>query len=291
MDNKNNTRVWIQAFATVLTNIHISNFFKKTIYKGKLKHVCVPGLNCYSCPGATASCPIGAFQSVVGSSRFNFSYYIVGMMILFGVLLGRFICGFLCPFGWFQELIHKIPSKKYSTHKFAFLKKLKYIILVVFVIILPTIIVNVVGIGKPFFCQYICPAGVLEGAIPLALADPEIRLSLGGLFILKSSILIAVVILSVYFYRPFCKWFCPLGAFYSLFNKVSIYQYTLDHSKCTNCGVCKSVCKMDVDITKNINDKECIRCGDCKHHCPQNAIQTSSILITQKKIGGTKDEE
>ena len=104
-------RGWIQAAATLLTNIHIPNLFKGKIYQGNAKTVCVPGLNCYSCPAATGACPIGAFQAVVGSSKFKFSYYITGFFILLGVTLGRFICGFLCPFGWFQDLLHKIPYR------------------------------------------------------------------------------------------------------------------------------------------------------------------------------------
>ena len=110
-------RGWIQAAATLLTNIHIPNLFKGKIYQGNVKTLCVPGLNCYSCPAATGACPIGAFQAVVGSSKFKFTYYITGFFILLGVLLGRFICGFLCPFGWFQDLLHKIPGKKLSTTK------------------------------------------------------------------------------------------------------------------------------------------------------------------------------
>ena len=110
-------RGWIQAVATILTNIHLPNFFKGEIYRGDAKTICVPGLNCYSCPAASGACPIGAFQAVIGSSKFKFSYYITGFFILIGVLLGRFVCGFLCPFGWFQELLHKIPFKKFSTKK------------------------------------------------------------------------------------------------------------------------------------------------------------------------------
>lgn len=105
----------IQAAATLVTNIHLPNFAKGGIYQGAGKTVCVPGLNCYSCPAASGACPIGSFQSVVGSSKFNFSYYVTGTLILLGVLLGRFVCGFLCPFGWLQELLHKIPGKKFST--------------------------------------------------------------------------------------------------------------------------------------------------------------------------------
>lgn len=159
-------RGWIQAGATLLTNLHLPNFLKGGLYQGAGKTVCVPGLNCYSCPAASGACPIGAFQAVVGSSKFSFSYYITGFLILLGVLLGRFICGFLCPFGWFQELLHKIPTKKLSTKKLRPLTYLKYAVLLVMVLLLPAFLVNDVGMGDPFFCKYLCPQGVLEGAIP-----------------------------------------------------------------------------------------------------------------------------
>lgn len=231
-------RGWIQAAATLLTNIHLPNFFKGGIYQGKGKTVCVPGLNCYSCPAASGACPIGAFQAVVGSSKFRFSYYITGILILLGVLFGRFICGFLCPFGWLQELLHKIPGKKLSTKKLRPLTYLKYVILLLAVVLLPALIVNDVGMGDPYFCKYICPQGVLEGAIPLAAANESIRAALGALFTRKLIILIAVVVLSVLFFRPFCKWICPLGAFYALMNKVSLLGIQVDTSKCVSCGKC-----------------------------------------------------
>ena len=164
MDKKTNTfsnktakaRGWIQAAATLLTNIHLPNLCKGKIYQGNAKTVCVPGLNCYSCPAAAGACPIGAFQAVVGSSKFQFSYYITGFFILLGVTLGRFICGFLCPFGWFQDLLHKIPGKKFSTAKLKPFRYLKYLILIVFVILLPMLVTNTIGMGDPFFCKYIC---------------------------------------------------------------------------------------------------------------------------------------
>ena len=167
-------RGWIQAAATLLTNIHLPNFFKGGIYQGKGKSVCVPGLNCYSCPAASGACPIGAFQAVVGSSKFRFSYYITGILILLGVLLGRFICGFLCPFGWLQELLHKIPGKKLSTKKLKPLTYLKYVILLLAVVLLPALIVNDVGMGDPYFCKYICPQGVLEAR---SRSQPQTRAS------------------------------------------------------------------------------------------------------------------
>ena len=265
-------RGWIQAAAVLLTNIHIPNLFKGKIYQGNVKTMCVPGLNCYSCPAATGACPIGAFQAVVGSSKFKFTYYITGFFILLGVLLGRFICGFLCPFGWFQDLLHKIPGKKLSTAKLKPLRYLKYVILVVFVILLPAFVTNSLGMGDPFFCKYICPQGVLEGAIPLALANSGIRAALGHLFTFKFTILALFIILSILFYRPFCKWICPLGAIYSLFNKVSFLKIQVDHEKCVGCQKCSRVCKMDVNVVDTPNHPECIRCGECMKACPTDAI-------------------
>ena len=265
-------RGWIQAAATLLTNIHIPNLLKGKIYQGNVKTMCVPGLNCYSCPAATGACPIGAFQAVVGSSKFKFTYYITGFFILLGVLLGRFICGFLCPFGWFQDLLHKIPGKKLSTAKLKPLRYLKYVILVVFVILLPAFVTNSLGMGDPFFCKYICPQGVLEGAISLSLANSGIRAALGHLFTFKFTILALFIILSILFYRPFCKWICPLGAIYSLFNKVSFLKIQVDHEKCVGCQKCSRVCKMDVNVVDTPNHPECIRCGECMKACPTDAI-------------------
>ena len=277
--NKNNLskitgrmRGWIQAGATLLSNIHLSNFFKGGIYQGSGKAVCVPGLNCYSCPAASGACPIGAFQAVAGSSKFGFSYYITGFLILVGVLLGRFVCGFLCPFGWLQDLLHKIPGRKISTGRLKPLTYMKYAVLIGTVILLPALMINDVGMGDPYFCKYICPQGVLEGALPLAAADAGIRSALGALFTRKLIILMAVGILSVVFYRPFCKWVCPLGAFYGLMNKVSLLGVEVDRGKCVSCGRCAEVCKMDVDITRTPNHGECIRCGKCVTVCPVDAL-------------------
>ncbi len=203
-------RGWIQAGAALLTNLHLPNFLKGGLYQGAGKAVCVPGLNCYSCPAASGACPIGSFQAVVGSSKFSFSYYITGFLILLGVLLGRFICGFLCPFGWFQDLLHKIPTKKLSTRKLKPLTYLKYAILLVMVILLPAPRERC-GHGRPLLLQVPLPAGCAGGshpAVPCQFRHPS---GTGEPVYLKFGILLAAIVLSVVFYRPFCKWLCPGG--------------------------------------------------------------------------------
>ena len=265
-------RGWIQAGAALLTNLHLPNFFKGSLYQGAGKNRLRAGAELLFLSRGVRGLSHRGVSGGGGLIEVPFLYYITGFLILFGVLLGRFICGFLCPFGWFQELLHKIPTKKLSTKKLKPLTYLKYAVLLVMVVLLPAFLVNDVGMGDPYFCKYLCPQGVLEGAIPLSLANSGIRAALGKLFTWKLGILLAVVVLSVVFYRPFCKWLCPLGAFYALFNRVSLFQMKVDENKCISCGKCARACKMDVDVTKTPNHTECIRAGCASSACPTGAV-------------------
>lgn len=264
----------IQSLWAFVTNSHIAGFIQGNIYKGNLKNICVPGLNCYSCPGAVGACPIGALQAVVGSWNFKFAYYVIGFLIFMGAVFGRVVCGFLCPFGLIQDLLHKIPfPKKIRTfYGDKLIRKLKYVIFLVFVILLPLFVVDIMGQGAPYFCKLICPAGTLEGGIPLVLLNKTLRNTVGWLYVWKNVILFITILLSMVIYRPFCKYICPLGAFYSIFNPISIFRYRVDKEKCVQCGKCVVACQMQVNPTENVNDPECIRCGRCKKVCPTQAI-------------------
>lgn len=99
----------VQVIAAVLYNANVGNFLKGTISRGEVKKVCVPGLNCYSCPGSVAACPLGALQASLSSFPTAIPLYMLGILLIFGALLGRAICAFLCPFGLIQELLHKFP--------------------------------------------------------------------------------------------------------------------------------------------------------------------------------------
>lgn len=266
-------RKLIQTLTAIGTNSYIKGFLTGDIYRGKAKIFCVPGLNCYSCPGALGSCPIGSLQAVIGSMKYYFSFYIVGIISLFGSLMGRFTCGWLCPFGLIQELFYKIKTKKYRIKGKNALKYLKYIVLIVFVILMPMFIVNEVGIGDPAYCKYICPAGTLEAGIPLVLLNPSLRQAIGFIFSWKVLLLIITIVASILIYRPFCRFVCPLGAVYGLFNPISLYRLEVDDSKCIKCNKCTKTCKLDIQTYLSPNSPECIRCGDCIKACPTNAIE------------------
>lgn len=268
-------RLFVQALFTALSNGYIKGFTRGKIYQGDLKYVCVPGINCYSCPGALGSCPIGALQSTLNSRNYNISLYVFGLISLFGVIFGRFVCGFLCPFGLIQDLLFKIPFvKKINKLKGEqYLRWLRFLILAVFVIILPMFVIDITGLGKPWFCKYICPVGTLEGGIPLVLMNKNLRTAVGFLFKWKVALLMGILLFSIIIYRPFCRYICPLGAIYGVFNKISFVRYSVDNSKCTKCGICQKNCKLNIKVYKNPNSLDCIRCGECKDSCPAKAIK------------------
>ena len=267
-------RTAVQLLSALLFNGYIPGFINGKIYNGKGKLLCIPVLNCYSCPGALGSCPIGALQSSAAAHRFPF--YVLGTLLLFGTVLGRLVCGFLCPFGLIQELLHRIPVKKLSVPKKAdmMLRFVKYAVLALFVFVLPVLAVNSSGLGDSWFCKYICPAGTLEAALPHVLFNEQLRELADKLFTLKTLILVLTAAGAVLIHRAFCRYLCPLGAFWSLFNRFALYRMSIDGEKCTSCGKCAGVCPMSVRVTENINSSECIRCGRCKAACPNDAISS-----------------
>lgn len=273
-------RTAVQLAFAALTNGYAAGFLKGTIYKGEGKYLCLPGLNCYSCPGALGSCPLGAFQAVITGRDRSFSFYVAGFLLLFGAVLGRFVCGWLCPFGLVQDLLHKIPfPRKWRVLPGERgLRALKYVLLVLFVILLPLTVLDVVGQGQPWFCKYICPSGTLLGGIPLVASNPALRSALSWLFAWKGALLAAVVLLSVVLWRPFCRYLCPLGAVYGLFNPVALCRYAIQEDKCTRCGSCQAACPMDLPVYRQPNTTQCIRCGKCRAACPQDAIALLSPL-------------
>lgn len=280
----------VQGLTALLYNINLKGFINGRIYQGNLKKACVPGLNCYSCPGAVGSCPIGSLQSSINTVKYKISFYVAGLLILFGAVFGRFVCGWLCPFGLIQELVHKIPSPKLRRKPlFGVLKFGKYMILVVFVLLMPVLYSIIKGVTVPAFCKYICPAGTLEAAVPLVALNEALRNAIGWLFNWKMLLLAVTVISSVFIYRPFCRFICPLGAIYAMFNKIAVFGLKVDSSKCTRCGVCTGACKADIQPYKKPNDPECVRCGDCVKACPHRALKFGSIYTDATcKSGNTE---
>ena len=277
-----------QIFSTLGFNIYLPSFFKGEIFQGNTKGVCVPILNCYSCPSAIGACPIGSIQNSFASLKFNlsiasyqFGLYVIGVLGAVGSLVGRMPCGWLCPFGLLQEALYKIRSPKIHIPKF--MSYGRYVFLVLFVFLLPLLVLDQYGFGQTWFCKWICPAGTLEAGIPLVILNEGIRSQVGLLFSWKMFVLILFLVWMVFSQRPFCRTTCPLGAIFGLFNKVSLFRMAVDDNKCIECDTCYKNCPVDLKIYESSNSPDCVRCLKCVNSCQYGAIDYEFFPKKQPK--------
>lgn len=284
-------RKLLQLYFALLFNANLKGFSNGTLYQGSSKQVCVPGLNCYSCPGAVGACPLGSLQGAFAAGRPTI-FYVGGILLLYGILLGRTICGWLCPFGLIQELLFKIPTPKLKKGPLTrTLSMLKYVLLAVFVFLVP-IAYALKDIPLPAFCKFLCPAGTLEGG--LVLLANEVNASwfsmLGGIFTWKFMLTVSILTGCVFIFRLFCRFLCPLGALYGLLNRFSFLGIQLDESKCTACGRCTALCQVDI---RQVGDRECVSCGECVNICPTKAISWKGgkilLKINEIALGQTQN--
>ena len=285
-------RHYIQALGALAINGNLKGFVEGKIFRGPSKTVCMPVLNCYSCPGALTSCPIGSIQATISGKGFQFPQYAVGLTVLFAIIAGRLFCGYMCPFGFFQDLLFKIPVKKVPVvQRLAkIFSYLKYVVLAVFVFLLPFAMKDSFGFTDPYFCKYLCPSGTLFAALPLMAVNASLRAAAGILFANKIFISLVVVSLSIVLYRPFCRFLCPLGALLGIFNPISLYGLTIDRNKCVKCKVCQKTCKFNIPTYEKPNSPECIRCNDCVHACPFGAIKHKFSLNPAEKQESGKSQ-
>lgn len=276
------------------------------IYQGKLKSIVAPILNCYACPSAVVSCPVGSAQHFLAMRAIPF--YVLGSVGFVGITLGRAVCGWVCPFGFLQDIEFKLGRLLKLPHL-----KLpkwfgygKFVFLIAFVIIAPIatvkpIIDDETGVamtyedpetgktkevfepGVTWFCK-LCPQGALQGGIPQVLINPQLKRLLGWNYTMKMIILGILMIAFLMTKRPFCRGMCPLGAFLGLFNSISLLQFHVDSSKCNECRLCTYDCPVEHNVYLSPNGHECIRCGNCLDKCKRGGVSVKSIFSTKKNL-------
>ena len=240
----------------------ISLLIMNSLFLQQLKGIHFPAMNCYACPLSNFACPIGTLQHFVIIRQIPF--FTLGMLGIIGAFFGRMSCSWLCPFGFLQSILYKIKVPKLSlSNRFGWLR---YVILIVLVIIIPFITL------EPWFSK-LCPVGTIQAGIPWLILQPDLRELVGWLFGLKIFILIFFLIWSMVTSRPFCRFICPLGAIYSIFNKISAFQFKIDKEVCKECGICNEVCPMKINVLEGSQQSQCIRCMECVKACPYGAIK------------------
>lgn len=227
-------------------------------------------LNCQACEMATGACPIGMIQWSLMHMRFPF--LAVGIVLMSGAVLGRSVCGWLCPFGFLSDAFDRASLKKFRLPIQAGYIKFLVLLLIFTAVAWPT----------PYFCAVLCQSGSVFGLLPYYLTTglPALKLTLSqggwettmlGYHILVGSLFIAGAVLVGG--RWFCRYLCPLGAWYGLFNYLSPLRVTHQEERCNHCNACSRRCPMDVDLGRSgfLDVTGCIRCGRCIKACSMNA--------------------
>jgi len=219
----------------------------------------VPGcvFHCYACPWASFACPIGLIAQFAALGIFP--VVAIGVLVVTGALIGTLACGWACPFGFLQDLLAKVPTPKLRIP--AWMGLGRYVVLVGLVVMVPFLF----GEDHPLFICSICPAGGLEAALPRGVLPSWY----------KMTILIAVLGVALFTYRPWCTVLCPLGGILALFNRSSVFFLRYSPTGCTSCNLCRTYCDYGVKIDESINNTGCTRCLECTA-CPGISVSLAS---------------
>ena len=228
--------------------------------------VVCPFFYCYGCPAAAFACPIGLLQTHAALGPFPF--YAIGSLGVMALALGRFWCGWGCPFGAIQDFVMWIRHRRdyVNVRPFAWSS----------IIVLGGALIAAWIAVDSLFCK-VCPSGSLFGAIPHRFVSPDLQF--GTFFYVHIGTLVATVIAFYLIGRFWCRYLCPLGGALGLFNRLSIVTISLDPGKCKSSEKCLKVCPVNIQEVEDIGaSNSCIRCGKCVEACPTDALKISASL-------------
>lgn len=193
--------------------------------------------------------------------------YAMTTIMLLGILLGPVFCGFVCPFGFMQDLSSRLGKilgiKRRQMPK-------KYQKLLVFTRYIIFLLVGVSSVQIIF---------QLLGYDPrvnfLKIMESQV-VSVGAIMTI-----IIFLIIGVFFKRPFCNYFCYEGAKYGVMGVARLFRIKRNESSCVNCKKCDKVCPMNIEISTNkkVNSLQCVNCYECVSCCPiENTLKVAPII-------------
>jgi len=235
--------------------------------------LCYPFFYCHSCPAAIAGCPLGVIEHSIYRGRLSLSLLLYPFLILGAIclIIGRAVCGWLCPIGLLQRATYPLSDKIRKRLGLpdlspTLISRARYIKYGVFIVL---VVVTTYTLG--FMFTDICPVGFLVGTLPVYSLNHD-KFVPNQFFVPALIVFILFIILIIISGRGWCKYFCPLGAIFALFNKISLLSVHVDKDKCVHCNICVKACPMGIDVPNMYRDPECILCGKCIDACPHGAI-------------------
>ncbi len=232
----------------------------------ELKWLCNPVLSCHSCVLSWFACPIGVFVQYSGYHLFP--YIAIGTVLLVGLLLGKLLCGWVCPFGFLQDLLYKIPTRKFILPRWT--GNIKYLVLIIMVFLLPFFLGEETMYS---FCR-ICPASALQVTLPNMISSGFQAAPLAT--VVKLSVLVVVLLIVIFSSRAFCKVLCLIGALLAPLNFLSFWTVKLPTDNCVPCQKCDKACPADNSPSKRISagkapnrSLDCVVCHECRSVCPK----------------------
>lgn len=265
-----------------------------------LSFALIPGLfeGEFAAVGNIVSC---IYKGNISWESVKYSVWMLLATVPATVLVGRFFCGFFCSFGAVQDLLwlgsHRLralfPGKRNLKKADRIFRFAKYAVLFYFIIFIWSGVTAVKTAGPwQVFGQYVS-FGHWPGLKPL--------LSVGGV------LLLLIFIGSLFVQRFFCRYFCPMGAIYSLISQTSFLKIDKPREECGKCYLCTSKCTMGMDLTKKdrIAGGECISCQKCVSWCPKGnvhfrsrygvligvGVTCATIMVSQLLIAGNLAKE
>ena len=265
-----------------------------------LSFALIPGLfeGEFAAVGNIVSC---IYKGNISWESVKYSVWMLVATVPATVLVGRFFCGFFCSFGAVQDLLwlgsHRLralfPGKRNLKKADRIFRFAKYAVLFYFIIFIWSGVTAVKTAGPwQVFGQYVS-FGHWPGL--------KLLLSVGGV------LLLLIFIGSLFVQRFFCRYFCPMGAIYSLISQTSFLKIDKPRKECGKCHLCTSKCTMGMDLTKKdrIAGGECISCQKCVSWCPKGnarfrsrygvligvGVTCITIMVSQLFIAGNLARE
>lgn len=239
----------------------------------QLKICLYSGIELLFLPRSCGLLPNRGVAGAVESKRFSCSFRCLGRLLRVREPAGTLRLRLAVSLWAGTGSLHKIPifKKKKRLPYHHILKYGKYAVLIFLCVSVPCFClgdlrnsprsVNICVPPAPCSVQSLCSVQMRPW-----------RGQAGGLFLWKLGILIAVVLLSIKIYRPFCQYLCPLGAIYGWFNRFSLVQIQWEKELCVSCMACEKACPVSLSLQEISRSSECIRCGKCVDACPQKCL-------------------